>query len=71
MLLKTGGIPCKGAVMKMLKGLGMLLLAIWLILYGVLTSPFLHVSFAHSGEVLAVFAIVVGVLLLVQRWQGA
>jgi hypothetical protein len=47
--------------------LGMLLLAIWLILFGVLTAPLLGVTFAHSGDVLAIFAIVVGVLLLIRR----
>jgi len=53
--------------MKIPKNLGMLLLAIWLILFAVLTAPSLHVSFAYSGDVLAVFAVVVGVLLLFQR----
>lgn len=52
---------------KLTKNIGMLLLAVWLILYGVLTAPFLGVSFAHSGDILAVLAIVAGVLLLVQR----
>ena len=47
--------------------LGMLALAIWLILYGVLTAPFLELRFAHSGDLLAVLAIVVGVLLLMRR----
>lgn len=49
------------------KNLGMLLLAVWLILFGVLTAPFLGVSFSHSGDVLGVLAITAGVLLLVQR----
>jgi len=49
------------------KNLGMLLLAIWLILFGLLTSPFLGFSFSHSGDVLGVFAIVTGVLLVMQR----
>jgi hypothetical protein len=52
---------------KMPKNLGMLSLAIWLILFGVLTAPFLSLSFAHSGDLLAVLGIVVGVLLLLQR----
>jgi hypothetical protein len=42
-------------------------LAIWLILYGVLTAPFLKVSFAYSGDLLALLAIVTGVLLLLRR----
>ena len=49
------------------KNLGMLLLAIWLILFGMLTSPFLGVSFSHSGDILGVLAIVAGVLLVMQR----
>jgi hypothetical protein len=54
-------------LMKMPKNLGMLALAIWLILYGVMSASFLHLSFSHSTDVLAVFAIVVGVLLLLGR----
>jgi hypothetical protein len=53
--------------MKTPKNLGMILLAVWLILWGVLTAPFLKFSFAYSGDLLAVLAIAVGVLLLVQR----
>jgi len=53
--------------MRLAKNLGMLLLAVWLILYGVLTAPFLKFGFAYSGDLLAVLAIAVGVLLLVQR----
>jgi hypothetical protein len=49
------------------KNLGMLLLAVWLILFGLLTAPFLGVSFSHSGDVLAVLAIAAGVLLFLQR----
>jgi hypothetical protein len=47
--------------MKAPKDLGMILLAAWLILFGLLTAPFIRVSFAHSGDVLAVAA---GVLLM-------
>ena len=53
--------------LKMPKNLGMLLLAIWLNLFGLLTAPFLRFSFSHSGDLLAVLAIVVGVLLFLQR----
>jgi hypothetical protein len=45
----------------------MTLLAAWLILFGLLTAPFLGVSFAHSGDLLAVLAIAVGVLLFMKR----
>jgi hypothetical protein len=44
----------------------MLLLAVWLILF-LLTAPFLKFGFAYSGDLLAVLAVVVGVLLLLQR----
>ena len=53
--------------MKLPKSLGVILLAVWLIVFGVLTAPFLKFSFAYSGDLLAVFAIAVGVLLLLQR----
>lgn len=53
--------------MKMPKNLGMLLLAIWLILFGLLRASFLHFNFDHSGDLLAVLAIATGVLLLLQR----
>jgi len=49
------------------KNLGMLLLAVWLILFGVLNAPFLGLRFAYSGDVLAIFAIAVGALLLLHR----
>lgn len=47
------------------KTLGIPLLGIWLILTGLL--PLLHVEFAHSGLLLAILAIVAGVLLLLDR----
>ncbi len=53
--------------MKMPKNLGMLLLAIWLILFGLLTAPFLNFSFYHSSDPLAILGIATGVLLLLQR----
>lgn len=53
--------------MKVPKDLGLILLAAWLILFGLLTAPFIRVSFAHSGDVLAVLAIAAGVLLLMKR----
>jgi hypothetical protein len=43
---------------------GMVLLGIWLILWGVM--PFLK-DFPHSSLVLAVLAIVAGILILFQR----
>jgi hypothetical protein len=53
--------------MKLPDNLGMLLLAIWLILFGLLTAPFLQFSFRHSADLLAVLAVVVGILLLLRR----
>ena len=53
--------------MKLPKNLGMILLAIWLILFGILTAPFLKISFAYSSHLLALLAIAVGVLLLWRR----
>jgi hypothetical protein len=53
--------------MKAPKGLGMLLLAIWFVLYGILTQSFVRISFSHSGDVLALLAIAVGVVLFMKR----
>jgi hypothetical protein len=53
--------------MKLPKNLGMILVAVWLILFGILTAPFLKFSFAYSADVLAVLAIAAGALLLLQR----
>ncbi len=53
--------------MKAPKDLGMILLAAWLILFGLLNAPFIRVSFAYSGDVLALLAVAAGVLLLVKR----
>jgi hypothetical protein len=50
--------------MNLPKNLGMILLAVWLILFGAL--HFIRVTF-DAGWVLAVLAIVVGILLLIQR----
>jgi hypothetical protein len=47
------------------KNLGMLLLAIWLIITGLL--PFLQINFANMGSILAVLAIAAGVLILLER----
>ena len=38
--------------MTMPKNLGMIVLAVWLILFGLLTAPFLGLSFSHSGDIL-------------------
>jgi hypothetical protein len=51
--------------MKLSQDLGMLLLAIWLILKGIM--PLLHLSFRSSGTVLEVLAIAAGVMILFDR----
>jgi hypothetical protein len=53
--------------MKLPKNLGRLLLAAWLILFGLLTAPVLRISFPYSIDLLAVLAIAVGVVLLLER----
>jgi len=51
--------------MRITKNLGILLLAVWLILTGIV--PLLHLSFAGLGLVMSILAIVAGILLLVGR----
>ena len=51
--------------MRFTGNLGMLLLAIWLILFGLLQV--LSISFPSSGTILAILAIAAGVLLLLHR----
>ncbi len=53
--------------MRVPPNLGMMLLAVWFIAWGVLSAPFLGITFAHSGDLLSVLAIVVGVLLLMRK----
>ena len=53
--------------MALPKNLGMILLAVFLILFGLLTAPLLGFSFSHSGDVLAVLAIASGACLLLGR----
>ena len=50
---------------RLTRNLGMLLLAIWLILTGLM--PLLNLSFQGVGTVMAVLAIASGVLLLIGR----
>jgi len=53
--------------MKMSKNLGAILLAIWLILYGLIHNSVFTLNFSHSGDVLAVLGIATGILLLMNR----
>ena len=51
--------------MSVTRKLGMLLLAIWLILTGLI--PLLHLSFEALPFVMAILAIAAGVLILLER----
>jgi hypothetical protein len=51
--------------MSVTKNIGMLLLAVWLIVTGLV--PLLQLSFTGLGTVMAVLAIAAGVLILVGR----
>ena len=51
--------------MKLTKNVGMLLLAVWLILTGLL--PLLNIGFSGLGTVMAILAIAAGVLIAVGR----
>ncbi|HNZ32321.1 MAG TPA: hypothetical protein PKJ25_09510 [Smithellaceae bacterium] len=51
--------------MNLPKNLGMLLLGIWLIVYGLIQV--LALSFSGLGMIMAIFAIIIGVLLIMQR----
>jgi len=51
--------------MKVTRNLGMLLLAAWLILTGLI--PLLNLSFSGLGTVMAILAIAAGVLIVVGR----
>jgi hypothetical protein len=51
--------------MRFTKNLGMLLLAIWLILYGLMAL--LGLSFSGLGVIMAILAIAAGVLILLEK----
>lgn len=51
--------------MKLTRNVGMLLLAVWLVLTGVV--PLLNLSFSGLGTVMAILAIAAGVLIVVGR----
>jgi hypothetical protein len=51
--------------MKLTRNVGMLLLALWLVLTGLV--PLLHLSFSGLGTVMAILAIAAGVLIVVGR----
>jgi hypothetical protein len=51
--------------MKFARTLGMLLLALWLIVTGLV--PLLHLSFSGMGTAMAVLAIAAGVLIAIGR----
>jgi len=51
--------------MKLTKNIGMLLLAVWLILTGLI--PLLNLSFSGLGNVMAILAVAAGALIVVGR----
>lgn len=51
--------------MKLIKNFGMLLLAAWLILTGLI--PLLNLSFSGLGTVMSILAVAAGVLIVVGR----
>jgi hypothetical protein len=51
--------------MKLTRNVGMLLLAVWLIVTGIV--PLLNLSFSGLGTVMAILAIAAGVLIVVGR----
>jgi hypothetical protein len=51
--------------MKVTRNIGMLLLAIWLILTGVI--PLLNFSFSGLGTLMAALAIAAGILIIIGR----
>lgn len=51
--------------MRITRNIGMLLLAVWLILTGLV--PLLNLSFSGLGTVMAVLAIAAGVLIIIGR----
>ncbi len=51
------------------KGLAAILLAVFLIVFGVLTSPTLGVTFKYGADILALLAIVTGVIVLLRRFD--
>jgi len=51
--------------MKLTRNIGMLLLALWLILTGLI--PLLNLSFSGLGTVMALLAIAAGILIVVGR----
>jgi len=51
--------------MKVTRNLGMLLLAVWLVMTGLI--PLLNLSFSGLGTVMATLAIAAGVLIVVGR----
>jgi hypothetical protein len=58
-------LPRRNQPMKLTRNIGMLLLAVWLILTGLI--PLLNFSFQGLGTVMAVLAIASGILIIVGR----
>ena len=52
-------------MVRLTKDLGLLLLAVWLILYGLLAV--FNVSFPQQGIVMGILALAAGILILIKR----
>jgi hypothetical protein len=61
----VGRQPKGDSPMKLTSNIGMLLLAVWLILTGLI--PLLNFSFSGLGTVMAILAIASGILIVVGR----
>ena len=55
----------EGTKLKRTHNLGLMLLAVWLILTGLL--PFLRISIPNHSELMALLAVIAGVLILMGR----
>jgi hypothetical protein len=53
--------------MTLPRNLGTTLLAVWLVVFGVLTNSFIKINFEHSQDLLATLAIAAGVFLFRNR----
>jgi uncharacterized membrane protein len=65
LLTSRESVPHRSLSMKVTKNLGMLLLAIWLIVTGLI--PLLNLSFSGLGTLMAIVAIAAGASILVGR----
>jgi hypothetical protein len=55
----------RSLTMNLPKNLGILLLGIWLIIHGLM--QLLSISFSGLGVLMAIFAVIIGILLIMKR----